>query len=585
MQTGSPRISRIVTMVLFALSCVGLLLFLWLSFGGSIPFNSQGYRFNVAFPNAFNLADQADVRIAGVSVGKVVSKSLAPHTNRTIATIQLGNQYAPLHKDATAILRTKTLLGETYVDLTPGTANSPPIPDGGTLANSRVVPAVQLDQVFNTFDPKTRNAFDVWQQELAKAIRGNGQNLNDVLGNLPVFAVNLTDLLQVLDIEHSAVVSLVQNGGTTFNALNRVPAALRNLITSGETTFAATAAQANALQATFHVFPTFLNEQRLTMSALQTFSQNADPVIKELIPVAQQLTPTLTALNQLAPNLRRLFVKLGPLITVSNTGLPATERVLRGLGPNTLLDSLGPFLSQLNPILTWLSYHQQLTSDFISDGGASLFARTTSFGGVGQGHYLRQFGPTGPETLSFAPTRDANNRGNTYPIPLWLPAGDPGRLHQRQPARMGLQEHGRRRQRRDARHKRPERPAAVLGAAAAAGLTGGLQGARAACGEVFEEVGRGASEGRRRGGLRRGFGGRRHRGGRGAGAGGWARAAARAGRRGGSAGGPARAGRAGGRRGRAAEAWPRGPGGSPGWRCGPGCAATTLHRCRSSRRT
>ena len=56
MNTGAPKVSRIVTMVLFTLSCVGLLLFLWLSFGGSIPFNAQGYRFQVAFPNAYDLA-------------------------------------------------------------------------------------------------------------------------------------------------------------------------------------------------------------------------------------------------------------------------------------------------------------------------------------------------------------------------------------------------------------------------------------------------------------------------------------------------------------------------------------------------
>ena len=68
METGTPSIAKIVTMVLFALSCVGLLLFLWLSFGGTIPFNPQGYRFEAAFPDASQLADQADVRIAGVSV-------------------------------------------------------------------------------------------------------------------------------------------------------------------------------------------------------------------------------------------------------------------------------------------------------------------------------------------------------------------------------------------------------------------------------------------------------------------------------------------------------------------------------------
>jgi len=78
METGTPSITKVISMALFALSCVGLLLFLWLSFGGAIPFNPQGYRVRIAFPDAGQLADQADVRIAGVSVGKVLSKSLDP---------------------------------------------------------------------------------------------------------------------------------------------------------------------------------------------------------------------------------------------------------------------------------------------------------------------------------------------------------------------------------------------------------------------------------------------------------------------------------------------------------------------------
>ncbi|MGH2867981.1 MAG: hypothetical protein ACRDNK_10495, partial [Solirubrobacteraceae bacterium] len=146
--------------------------------------------------------------------------------------------------------------------------------------------------------------------------------------------------------------------------------------------------------------------------------QNTDPLIKKLVPVAQQLKPTLTSVRQLAPYLRSFFVHLGPLITVSKTGLPAVRDTLRGTTP--LLASLGPFLEQLNPVLTWLSLHQQLISDFISNGAGGLAATTSSFGGNGTGHYLRQFGPVGAETLSFAPNRDANNRGNTYPPPLWL---------------------------------------------------------------------------------------------------------------------------------------------------------------------
>src|SRR5689334_23529154 len=99
MHTGSPPISRVITMVLFAMSCLGLLLFLWLSFGGTIPLGAQGYRVNVSFANAQDLATQADVRIAGVSVGKVVSTRLAAQGNRTMATLQLQTQYAPLRSD------------------------------------------------------------------------------------------------------------------------------------------------------------------------------------------------------------------------------------------------------------------------------------------------------------------------------------------------------------------------------------------------------------------------------------------------------------------------------------------------------
>src|SRR2546430_6995409 len=115
MQKQAPSLLRILTMVLFALSCFGLLLFLWLSFGGAIPLKPHGYRFKVGFPEATQLGLEADVRVAGVSVGKVRAKELDPRGgNRTLTTIELDRKFAPIHKDARAILRQKTLLGETY---------------------------------------------------------------------------------------------------------------------------------------------------------------------------------------------------------------------------------------------------------------------------------------------------------------------------------------------------------------------------------------------------------------------------------------------------------------------------------------
>src|SRR5919112_2007522 len=136
MQKQAPTLPRLLTMVLFALSCFGLLLFLWLAFGGPVPLKPQGYEFKVAFPEATQLAEQADVRMAGVSIGKVSHKDIDVdgHANTTIATIQLDPEVAPLATDARAILRQKTLLGETYVELTPGTREAKRIPENGWLA-------------------------------------------------------------------------------------------------------------------------------------------------------------------------------------------------------------------------------------------------------------------------------------------------------------------------------------------------------------------------------------------------------------------------------------------------------------------
>ncbi len=41
----TPTPGRLAAMALFTLSVFGLLLFLWLAFGGSIPLRPEGYRF------------------------------------------------------------------------------------------------------------------------------------------------------------------------------------------------------------------------------------------------------------------------------------------------------------------------------------------------------------------------------------------------------------------------------------------------------------------------------------------------------------------------------------------------------------
>src|SRR5215217_9441313 len=408
MQKSVPSFARILTMVVFALSCFGLLLFLWLSFGGPIPLKPKGYRVHVEFPEATTLAQEADVRVAGVSVGKV--RKLALGDNRTDATIELEEKFAPLRKDAQAMLRQKTLLGETYVELTMGRSKET-IPENGRLGNGQVQETVQLDEIFDALDPETRAAFQGWQQELAKGIEGRGSDFNDALGTLPGFAADGEDVLAVLDSQRAALGRLVKNTGVTFAALTQSESQLQNLITSSNRVFDTTAARNDALAETIRIFPTFLDESKATLARLQTFSANTRPLIQDLQPVARDLKPTLRDVRLLSPDLRAFFRNLDPLIRASRTGLPAGSEVLRGLKP--MLAEVTPFLQQINPILQYLESTQGQVSDFITNGAAAL-ADTTASPAGGTGHYLRQLGPVGSESLAMYRNRLSTNRGNTY---------------------------------------------------------------------------------------------------------------------------------------------------------------------------
>jgi phospholipid/cholesterol/gamma-HCH transport system substrate-binding protein len=402
---------RVVVISVFALSCFSLLLFLWLSFGGAVPLKARGYQVQVSFPDAVQLAEQADVRSAGVSIGKVQKKVLDVQGNRTLATLQLDRKFAPLHQDAKAILRQKTLLGETYVELTTGTKSSPPIPEDGRLDDARVAPTVEFDELLRIFDPDTRDAFRTWQRELAKSSKGRGKDLNDAFGSLPEFTDSASDVLSVLNNRQTSVRGLIHDTGTVFGAITQDENQLRRLIVNTTSVFDETASQREQLAETFRIFPTFLDESKATLARLQTFSRKTDPLLTELRPALQDLNPTLADVRRLSPDLRQLFVDLDPLIKAGNRGFPALGRVLKGLSP--VLGKTAPFLAQLNPLLQYVEYNQAQLLDFISVGASALAIHAPGGTGSSNGHALPQLIVTGDQTFPSA-TRAKSNRGNSY---------------------------------------------------------------------------------------------------------------------------------------------------------------------------
>jgi phospholipid/cholesterol/gamma-HCH transport system substrate-binding protein len=444
MQKQAPSTGRILIAIGFTLSCFGLILFLWIAFGGPIPLKPESYRVTAYFPEATTLLPESDVRIGGVSVGKVKAVELAPPDQRvngrdtTEAVLEIAPEFAPISDDARAILRQKTLLGETYVELTPGTEPgqeaapvslgaasnvsdaeseaAESIPEGGTLGVSRTEEATQIDEIFNALDEETRTSFQRWQANAAVAIQDRGLDLNDALGNLGPFLTDAADVVEILERQRAALQGLVRDTGTTFEALTANEDALAGAIVGSRNTFEGLAAEERALAETFQILPTFERESRLTFERLDAFRENTHPLVQDLIPVARDLSPTLADVRRLSPNLRSLFVDVDELNRASLRGLPALRDVLDGVAP--VLDRLDPFLANLNPVLRYLAFHRENVTDFLgAPGFAHAGALADSPDDPAPEHMLRIISHISAETLSIWPHRLETNRGNSYLAP------------------------------------------------------------------------------------------------------------------------------------------------------------------------
>jgi virulence factor Mce-like protein len=407
---------RIPVLIIFILGCFGVLLFLWVAFGGSTPMKSKVYEIRVDFRDAATLAEQSDVRIAGVNVGKVRKKELNKGAGATRVWLALDKQYAPIPKDTKAVLRQKSLIGETYVELSPGSASAEKLKEGQTLDPGQVEPTVELDEILAIFDKDTKAAFRAWIKDTALITRdGGGKDLNAALGNLDGFATDGADVLGVLDKQKQALSLFIRNTGQVFGALNERSGQLRALIENSHRVFSATAEAQDGLAETFAVFPTFLDESRITMERLERFSTNTRPLVNDLKPVADDLAPTIQDVSALAPDLEQLFVDLRRVIPTAVRDLPAGQRFLRGAAP--VLEALHPFLQELNPILSYANFDQTVLAGFVTNAALAFNVDLDQPGETEDGIYdyvLQQFGVINATSLSLNRTRPPYDTGNSY---------------------------------------------------------------------------------------------------------------------------------------------------------------------------
>jgi phospholipid/cholesterol/gamma-HCH transport system substrate-binding protein len=413
MQKRAPTLANILVIVLFALSCFGLLLFLWDSFGGPVPLKPKGYRFTVELSHTLSLAEESDVRISGVNVGHVVS--LATHrSGLTDVTVEMNHQYAPVASSDRMILRQKTLLGETYIEMFPQRQRGAPLPDGGRIPASQVEPALTLEDVFSLLDPKTRAAFKLWQQSVAAAYNGRGEQLNSDFAELEPFAEHANKLVGILASQEGAVRAVVHNTGVVFDALTERDHQFRGLIENGERTFHALAQSSRQFADAFRALPTFEQRGTKTLREFDRLATVASPVLDESRAWERALTPLLQGVRTFTPSFEDLVTDTGTLTSASKRGLPAFERSLGLLKP--LLGGVTPTLRNFDPFLKYLGDYVPELQGFLGNVAAATEAHdgNPDVANHQNEHYLRGLPTINPQGLAVYSQRVGTNRANPY---------------------------------------------------------------------------------------------------------------------------------------------------------------------------
>lgn len=411
---GGPPLSRreLGAVTAFIVGSLIAIMLAFVGLGGRLPFEADGYRFTVAFPNAPTLVAGSSVRISGVPVGKVISVRAGQDT--TLALIQLDPNYSPLPRDARAMIRNKTPLGESYIELTPGTPGAKPLPDGGRLPAAQVGTTEQIADLLSVFDAPTRRAFQTVMTDTAAALAGEGPNLNAALGASGTTAEQLNILLQALSTQSDSVRALVSRSADALHALAAQPAALQQLITSGNAVLSTSARRSSSLTATVGSLARFVASLKATAGPLTTASNLATPTLRTLTAVAPLIEPALPGIEHLAPEARDVFEALRPAATDAERGLPAAEAILARLPAlGTTLDAAG---SQLVPLVQLVAAYDHDAVTSIASFASALEAVKGTSGSTGS-RYARTAIEVGSDGDLGFQERPPFSRYNPYPPP------------------------------------------------------------------------------------------------------------------------------------------------------------------------
>ena len=275
-----------------------------------------GYTVKARFQNASQLVKGNLVQVSGQAVGKVEKIDLTPDGQAEI-TMSIDDDHAPLRRGTRAIVRQASLSGiaNRYVDLTLAPQRSPKIPDGGTIGQDATTSAVDLDQVFNTFDPETRKALQGVIKGSANQFKGKGKEFNEGIAYLNPSLAASSRLFREINRDTPLLERFIVSSSQLVTDIADRHDDLSGLVDDLATTTTAIGNQSQALSESIGRLPDFERRANTTFVNLRAALDDLDPLVDDSKPVAKKLRPFLAELRPLARDARPTINDLSKIVS------------------------------------------------------------------------------------------------------------------------------------------------------------------------------------------------------------------------------------------------------------------------------
>lgn len=328
-----------------------LAVFLAYNANTGLPFATT-YELNAQVPNADALFRGNEVRVGGVRVGRI--DAVTPVTledGREVANIEmtLDTTVEPLPADSTMVVRPRSPLALKYLEITPGDSERG-LPAGATIPVAQAKPEpVDLDELFNTFDAKTRKGTRGNLEGFGDALAGRGSDLNAAFAALrPLFEVAEPATANLADPE-TDFDGFWDRLAATAAEVAPVATTQAELFGSLDRTFAAFAEVARPyIEETIERSPPTLEEGTRSLPKMRPFLRHmaeffdalepgartlaeTSPVIADALTTGARVLPRTPELNRELPGIARALLDFqeAPGVLAGLDRIRKTNRILR----------------------------------------------------------------------------------------------------------------------------------------------------------------------------------------------------------------------------------------------------------------